>query len=122
MCLCKPNADWAKLRIMHAQARLALRQAQTTVRSDIIRRRSQMRQQTVQNRQRMRRATGNEQVDRQQGRRAVVDFGMIHVQPAGNRAGAHRDHQFRPGHGVVRLLEGEPHVLGTGPVINSPSA
>ena len=51
-----------------------------------------------------------------------MHFRMIDVQAAGNSDFTHRDHKFRPRHGVVGPSSANRIFSDTGPVINSPSA
>ena len=84
---------------------------------------AQRRPQAIENGQGVRRTAGNEQIDRQQSRGAIVDFRVMDVWPAGNRTCSYRDNQFWPRDGLERLLECNRRMFsGTGPVINNPSA
>src|SRR5437660_12751974 len=73
---------------------------------------AQQTKQTIEDRQRMRRTTGDVEVDRNRAGGAIVLFRMAGVNAAGDRAGADGDDDLRRGDGVVGLLQRETHVRG----------
>lgn len=62
----------------------------------------------------MRRTAGNKEIDWQNSFRTIQNFGMIAKWAAGDRARTDCDHNLRVRHGLVGLLEREPHVPGNG--------
>ena len=69
-------------------------------------------QQGVEYSQRVRRAAGDEDIHGHGRGRAVVRFGMVGINAAGNRTCSYGDHDFRRGHGLIGFFQGKPHVFG----------
>ena len=63
----------------------------------------------------MRGAAGHEQVHREDSRDPAARLWALRVQASRDRAGAHRDHELRRRHRLIRLLQGQAHVSGHGP-------
>ena len=60
----------------------------------------------------MRRAAGDEEVDRDKGSTAVVDFGVVDEWSATDRAGSDGDHKLRGGNGGISIKQCRAHVFG----------
>jgi len=69
-------------------------------------------QQTVEDRERVRRAAGDVEIDRQEAIGPVMDLGIASKRSAGDRTSPNRDYNLRRRHGIVGFLQGHPHVLG----------
>ena len=68
-------------------------------------------QQAIQNRHRVRRAAGDEEIDRNNRSTTVVDFGVVEERPAADRAGSDGDDQLRRRDRRVRVEQHRAHVL-----------
>ncbi len=72
-------------------------------------------QQSIENRNWMRRTSRNEKIDWDDVASAVENLGTIPERASRDRTGPHGDNDFRLGHGRVSLLKREAHVASDGP-------